>query len=194
MRNYRIISTALALLSSIIILAQNIPSEIREKLHPVIYPFTIDPKTASEKYNDVARHTPLSEEYGFVIIPPSAYRQKADHGGSLGILVAHLPGDRYVACELRCARCLYEYRQHNEMTPMKSISPGKVLGFFECKKCGVQLDGVVYTGNTCLSHHEYQETTILTQEGYVVEIIRDEYGYIKELRIANPGTMSKYLD
>lgn len=193
MKNYRIILSIFAFLYVTMLNAQ-VPVEVMEELHPVIYPFTINIKTANAQFNDVDKHDPLTEEYGFVIIPSSAYKQKEGQDGSLGILVAHLPGDRYTACELRCARCLYEYKQHNLMTPMKSISPGKVLGFFECKHCGVQLDGAVYTGNTCLSHHEFQGTQILNQEGYVVEPIKNEYGYIKELRITNSVPMIRYIE
>lgn len=192
--NKKIILSAVTIMATLIAEAQAIPWEIEEELHPVIYPFTVNPKTANEKYNDVGTHMPLTEEYGFVIIPPSAYRQKEDHGGSLGIIVTHLPGDRYSACEVRCARCLYEYKQHNKMTPMKSISPGRVLGFFECKHCGAQLGSFVYTGSTCLDHYEYQSIHVLGNESYYVEEIMDDYGYLKELRITNSMNMIEHLE
>lgn len=190
----KFILVAVAIIAALTADAQAIPWEIEEELHPIIYPFTIDPKTANAKYNDVGTHMPLTEEYGFVIIPPSAYRQKEDHSGSLGILVAHQLGDTYSACELRCARCLYEYKQRNKMTPMESMSPGKVLGFFECKHCGAQLGSFVFQGTSGLDHYEYQDIHVLANECYVVEKIRDDYGYIKELRITNPINMIEHLE
>lgn len=190
----KIILTAVTIMTTLVAEAQAVPCEIQEELHPVIYPFAIDPKTANAKYNDVGTHMPLTEEYGFVIIPPSAYRQKEGHDGSLGIIVSHQPGDTYSACEVRCVRCLYEYKQRNKMTPMKSISPGKVLGFFECKHCGAQLGSFVFMGTTGLDHYEYQDIHILANEGYVVERIMDDYGYIKELRITNSINMIEHLE
>lgn len=193
MKTSKTIFTLLALLYVTALNAQ-VPVEKMEELQPIIYPFTFDIKTANEKFNDKTGHYPLTEEYGFVIIPSTAYRQKEDQGGSLGILVAHLPGDRYIACELRCARCLYEYQKKNKLTHQTSSISRYGTGIFECKHCGVQLDGAVYTGNTCLSHHEYQGTQILNQEGYVVEPVKNEYGYIKELRITNPEPMIRYIE
>ncbi len=64
----------IGIVSSLSAMGQSI--ERQEELHPVIYPFTIDVKTANQKFNDVGTHAPLTEEYGFVIIPPSAYQQK----------------------------------------------------------------------------------------------------------------------
>ena len=98
--NKNLIFTTVAIITAMSATAQAVPIDIQEALHPVIYPFTIDPKTANAKYNDVGTHMPLTEEYGFVIIPPSAYRQKEDHNGSLGIIVSHQPGDTYSACEV----------------------------------------------------------------------------------------------
>ena len=189
-----IILATLTLIFTLVTSAQNVPWQITEKLHPIIYPFKIDPKTANAKFNDEGKHSLLTEEYGYVIIPPSAYRQKEDHNGSMGLLVAHLPGDRYCVCELRCARCLYEYKKHNKLTPMKSITPGQVLGFFECKHCGVQLGCFVFTGGTNLDHTGYEGVGIINQESYIVETIKDDYGFIKELRITNPTFMLEHLD
>ena len=70
-----IILAVLTLIFTLVTSAQNVPWQITEKLHPIIYPFTIDPKTANTKFNDEGTHYPLTEEYGYVIIPPSAYRQ-----------------------------------------------------------------------------------------------------------------------
>lgn len=191
MNKYRILTTLTTLLISCSSHAQSV--EFLEMRHPIIYPFTIDPKTANHKYNDEGTHTPITEEYGFVIIPPSTYRQMETRGGSLGIIVAHHPGDRYGACELRCARCLYEYRQCNKMTPMKSMQAGRVLGFFECKHCKAQIGSFVYTGNLCLDHYEYKGTYIITQECYVVEEIKDDSGKIISLRITNPVPLIESL-
>lgn len=189
-----IIFTAVIFMTAISASAQAIPWQIEEALHPIIYPFTIDPKTVNAKYNDVGTHAPLSEEYGFVIIPPSEYRQKEGHDGSLGIIVSHQPGDTYSACEIRCARCLYEYKQNNKMTPIKPSFPGHVCGFFECKHCGAQLGSFVLQGTTGLDHYEYQDIHVLGNENYVVEQIMDDYGYIKELRITNSINMIEHLD
>ena len=192
--NKNLIFTTIAIITAMTATAQAVPIDIQEALHPVIYPFTIDPKTANAKYNDLGTHMPLTEEYGFVIIPPSAYRQKEDHNGSLGIIVSHQPGDTYSACEVRCARCLYEYKQHNKMTPMESHVPNHVLGFFECKHCGAQLGSFVFMGTTSLDHYEYQDIHVLANEDYFVEQIKDEYGYLKELRITNNTYMIERLE
>ncbi len=184
--------TLIAILMSLSVMGQSIERE--EELHPVIYPFTLDIKTANQKFNDVGTHAPLTEEYGFVIIPPSAYRQKDDQGGSLGMIVAHHPGDTYAACELRCARCLYYEDLIKKMTPMKSSRPGKVLCFFECKHCEAQIGSFVFTGNTCLDHCEYHGLRVINQEGYSVEPIENKYGEIVSLRITNPTPILLRLD
>lgn len=164
--------------------------DMADKLHPVIYPFTINPKTVNKDFNDLGTHTPLTEDYGYVLIPASAYRQKEDRGGSLGIIVAHTPGDHYSACELRCARCLYEFKKQSKMKPIKSISPGKVLGFLECPSCGAQMGSFVFTGSPTLDAYDNRGRGIISQETYCINYIRDEHDEIIELRICNsPGLL-----
>lgn len=191
--NRNIILTAMALTMAQAAQAQDVPWQVSERLHPIIYPFTISPKTANKQFNDVGGHMPLTEEYGYVIIQPSAYRQKEGHDGSLGIIVGHIPGDMYIACEVRCAYCLYADQKCNKMTPMKSTSPGKVLSMFECRKCGAQLASAMFTGNTGLDY-KYEGTHIINQECYVVEPIYNDFGFLKELRITNPTFMIEHME
>lgn len=104
------------------------------EIPPDIEPFEIIAETINNTLHDTG-HTPLFEDFGYVIIPNTFYKHD---GTSDGIIVTRSIAGGYAAFEIKCPRCKYDFHQHGKIYfPERS-------SMAICNKCGARMESLLF--------------------------------------------------
>lgn len=157
-----------------------------EESHPIIVPFEVPLRRINQQLKDIG-HRPVYEVNGYVIIPPTMYKQT--RGGSCGIMIAFTDYEHFVAADLRCPNC---YRNYGKTITMKlGIHGGKYTP--TCPECSAQVMAFVFSGSRTLNAYDFGMDDPEHLDGYMVEVKKNDKGETI-LRISNPTFLTPVVN